>query len=134
MVAAGYLMPAAAVVGYSLRALDRELVGVPTAAVLRVGAEGHLVAGRQLLRAAIRPWWPLFVIASVRSRSARIALGAAVVLRVVSTSGPLADRLLGLLDDGCYSAGVWVGAARARRIGPLLVRSARSRARRAAQA
>ncbi len=114
---------AAALVAWTSWRLRDRLEGVPTDAVLRLGASGHWSAIRQLLRASLRVWWPALVAAAPWSRRARRVLRAALVLAVAEASrdGVRPSHLpLALLDDLAYGAGVWRGCLRRRSIRALL--------------
>lgn len=103
-------------------ALAGKLEGVPAAVSIRLALRGHLGAGEQLLRAVLRPWWPLALMGTPVSNRIRVLVVASVMLRAVTTRGPVSDRVLAVLDDVAYSAGVWAGTIRARRVGALLPR------------
>ncbi len=114
------------VIGSSV-ALAAKLDVVPAHVGVRLAVEGQLGAGAQLLRAVLRPWWPLALIAAVLSKRVRVLLGAAIAFRAATTRGPVTDRLLAVLDDLAYSTGVWAGVVRARRFGAVSPRMARER-------
>ncbi|MEZ5239835.1 MAG: mycofactocin biosynthesis glycosyltransferase MftF [Microthrixaceae bacterium] len=124
---AGQPLVATSVVAGSTVALLGRLRDADAAAVTRVVLEGHLLAGRQLARAVLRPWWPAAVLAAVASRRARRVVAACVAVEVATSGGPPAQRILGLLDHLAYSAGVWSSAVRTRTVGPLLPRTGRLR-------
>jgi len=94
-----------------------------------VAVKGHVAVGRMLATALVRPWWPvtLAVAALVPWRRLRRALllGALVPPLVEwaterPSHGPVSWVALRLADDAAYSAGVWVGALRARTAEPLV--------------
>jgi mycofactocin system glycosyltransferase len=95
----------------SAAALIRKLPDVPPAAAFRLAARGNLHAGAQLASAVRRVWWPLLLLAAVRSRSAR---------RVLLASALAARHPLPLADDVAYSIGVWRGVLAERTLDPLL--------------
>lgn len=110
----------------------RKLTGVPWRISTALAVRGHLQAGEQLARAAVRPWWPASLLVACRSRRARRPLLIAVAMPLVldrHRSGwprrvPLAPWVgLHLADDAAYGAGVWWGAIRARSVAALLPRS-----------
>ncbi len=73
-----------------------------------------------LAQAVTRAWLPLACGAAVPSRTARRALLGAVAARtLVGDGGRPAHRLLRLVDDAAYCAGVWAGCWRARTAEPL---------------
>jgi len=95
----------------------------------RLVARGHLGATQQLLRAMIRPWWPITAMAAACSRRGRrLALVAAVVPPMIEWNrrrpelDPATWLALSLADDLSYSAGVWVGCWREHSIRALLPR------------
>jgi mycofactocin system glycosyltransferase len=125
--AAGHPVVAAALAGGTAVALVRKLsfVGDP-AAVTRIGLEGHLRAGEQLARTAIRPWAPLTALAAlvsprVRRTAAIAALGVPLWdwVRRRPSLDPLRWTVASLADDTAYTAGVWWGAWRERSVGAL---------------
>ena len=96
-------------------------------AAWRVTVPGHIGVARMLAAAVSRAWLPLAVLALWRWPATRPALGAALVVP------PLADwarqrppmsvaaySALHLADDAAYCAGVWIGCARERTLGPLI--------------
>lgn len=119
-------LPAAgALVGWTSWKLRDQLDGVPAGAALRLGVSGHWAAVRQLLRASLRVWWPLLVVAAPWSRRSRKVLAAALTLAVVEAGrdGVAARALpIAVLDDVAYGAGVWRGCIRERSLRALLPR------------
>ncbi len=109
-----------------LRALDH-----PWAEAARLGVAGHRSAGRLLVEACRRSWWPVLALASITSHRVR---RATLVLALLP---PLRDRrrapnapawlALRLLDDLAYGTGVWAGALQARSPATLLPDVARRR-------
>lgn len=97
-------------------ALTRKLEGVPALNSASLAASGHLAAGRQLARAVVRPWWPAALGAALVSRRLRTAVVVAVVADVAMRPGGPGERLLALLDDAAYGAGLWSAALRARQL------------------
>ena len=114
----------------------------------RLGVQGHLSAGRQLARCSVRAWWPVTLVAALRSRRARWLAAAGIVVSVldarrdaqrmglpddtaqpVGTAGPVdaaarfdavASGVLAVVDDLAYGAGLWRGCWRARSLRALL--------------
>lgn len=131
---------------FSQRRLGRKLetAGCPApfflAARLVSKADGS--ASAALLRAFRRAWWPLGLVL-LAGRRPRRALGALALLsaltgrfgvlrqRASQESRPLRAVLshlgLGLLDDLCYTAGLWAGCARSRSLAVLAPRLLRAR-------
>ena len=95
----------------SAAALVRKLDDIPAREAFRLAWRGNLHAGDQIAAAIRRVWWPLFAVASIRSRFARRAL----VLACVAGRRPTK-----VLDDVAYSIGVWSGMARERTAAPLV--------------
>lgn len=91
--------------------LARSLPDVPTRVSLRLVLTGHGRAGTQIAAAVRRAWWPILLVAALRSRRARWLLAGAFAL----TGNPLRAA-----DDVAYSVGVWRGVARERELGPLV--------------
>lgn len=125
--AAGHLAVAVALAGGTSVALVRKLsfVDDPTA-VARIAIEGHLRAGEQLARTAIRPWAPLTALAALVSPKVRRAAVVATIgpplldwLRRRPGLDPLSWTMASLADDIAYTAGVWWGAWRERSLGAL---------------
>lgn len=146
-VAGAPLVGAAVVVWTNIR-LRRKVPAVPTIEAVRLGVEGHLSAGRQLARCTVRAWWPVTLVAAVRSRRARWLAAAGIVVSVldarrdaqridlagdtsqpvgaavpVGTAAPfdaVASSVLAVVDDLAYGAGLWRGCWRARSLRALL--------------
>ncbi len=146
-VAGAPLVGAAVVVWTNIR-LRRKVPAVPTIEAVRLGVEGHLSAGRQLARCSVRAWWPVTLVAAVRSRRARWLAAAGIVVSVldarrdaqrmglaadtsqpVGAAGPVgtaapfdavASGVLAVVDDLAYGAGLWRGCWRARSLRALL--------------
>jgi hypothetical protein len=97
--------------GGSAAALVGKLRDVPPRAAFLLAWRGNLHAGAQLGAAIRRTWWPLLVLAGLRSRRARFVLALAAVA---------ARHPIRLVDDVAYSAGVWRGVVVERTIGPLV--------------
>jgi mycofactocin system glycosyltransferase len=117
--------------GATFAMLLRSFDGIDGAAGLaaQVAGRGNLAVGRMLANALVRPWWPvtLLVALVVPSRRLRRALLVGVLVppllewvREHPNHGPVSYVGLRLADDIAYSAGVWVGAIRARTAEPLL--------------
>ena len=129
LVVAGHPLAGAAIAVGTGVALERKLAildGSGRRTAHRLVIRGHLGAAEQLANAVIRPWLPFTLAASMCSR--RIRRGA--VVAAVGTSlmewrrrspgiDPVTWTALHWLDDGAYTAGVWVGAVRQRSSGPL---------------
>ena len=97
----------------------------------RLGVEGNLAAGWGLVKASVRPWFPLLLVLGAR-RKWRAALVPLVAVPAVeylrdrrtydagsALPGPVWIALR-LGDHLAYSSGVWVGAVTERRPGVLL--------------
>ncbi|MHA3702181.1 mycofactocin biosynthesis glycosyltransferase MftF [Jatrophihabitans sp. YIM 134969] len=118
----------------SVAVAPRTLRSLPAADALRLAAYGQGIAAVSFGRFALRPWWPLTVALCIISPKRRrvLALVAATglldIVRRARRDESLGTRDLPavvvsrLLDDLAYSVGVLEGAARARRIAPLLPR------------
>jgi mycofactocin glycosyltransferase len=92
--------------------------------------------GEQLIRCAVRDYWPLAIVAAVLSRRARRAIIAGAVLdgildhrRSGRPQSLLAHLLLRRLDDMAYGTGLWAGAIHSRSVAHLLPRFATRTAR-----
>jgi mycofactocin system glycosyltransferase len=88
---------------------------------------GLVSAAWQTARLVTRHWWPAALIGAVVSRRLRRAVIAAALLegladwRQVRAEQPLLPYIAAhRLDDLAYGAGLWVGAAKARTVAPLL--------------
>lgn len=90
-------------------ALMSKLGDVPTAASIRLAANGHLTAIRQFASAVRRVWWPIGLVVALFSKRARIVLAGAVLLDSAATP-----------TDVAYGWGVWKGVAKHRTLRPLL--------------
>jgi mycofactocin system glycosyltransferase len=110
---AGHPVVGALIGAGSSAALVPKLPAVPPRVALRLAGTGTLRAGQPLADAVRRAWWPLLVVAAIRSRTARRALVAAAVA---------AGRPLRLVDDVAYSTGVWSGMWRERTLAPIVPR------------
>jgi mycofactocin system glycosyltransferase len=108
----------------------------PTADAARLVAAAHWFALESLRCSLRRAWWPIAAFVLVAARRDRLATGALATWLAVSSASvappgagadPLSVFALGLIDDVAYGAGVWAGAGRARRVGPLLGRCAAAR-------
>ena len=126
----GHPVVATGAAAWSWRGLTANLRPLNAAPVVaaRLTLRGHLGLLRQLARATVRPWFPLTLLVAAFGRRRRRLLIAALVL-VAPTERyrqrrpllhPVAWTALYLADEVAYSAGVWVGCFRSRRIGPLL--------------
>jgi mycofactocin system glycosyltransferase len=92
-------------------ALTRQLPDVPAPVALRLAGLGNLRAGDQIGAAVRRAWWPLLMVAAIRSVAARKVLVAAAIG---------ARHPLRLADDVAYSLGVWRGMLAERTLDPLV--------------
>jgi mycofactocin system glycosyltransferase len=120
---------AAVTAGVASAALAARLPRVPGARrqMLGVAANAQLRLARQLLDSAWRAYPPLVVAAAVTVPRARRPLAAGLAVSVASDwvgrrprLDPLRFAALRAADDLAYAAGVWVGCARARTLGPLI--------------
>ena len=141
LLATGRLRPALAAVALTAVAAGRLARRMPDADTpVRAGASLALAGLRgtawQLAHALTRHHWPIAVAAALASRRARYLLLAAGVIdglvdhrRSGVQLDPVTYLLVRRLDDVAYGAGLWLGAARAGTVAPLLprvpVRSAR---------
>lgn len=96
-----------------------------TAAILV--ARRQASSWRQLVRALVRPWWPITVVVAVTRPAMRRPLLGGILATVAleyhhhrPRLDPVRWSLLWLADDVAYSLGVWRGCASERRLGPLL--------------
>lgn len=92
-------------------ALVRKLPDLPRREAFGIAISGTWRTGGQLAEATRRAWWPLLATLALGSRRARWLLAASALA---------AGRPLRVVDDVAYSAGVWIGAVRARTIAPLV--------------
>ncbi|MGB6057530.1 MAG: glycosyltransferase [Microthrixaceae bacterium] len=118
---AGLTGPAMGVALATTAQLRRKLPDIEPTEILRLGMGGHLGAGRQLVRAVVRVWWPAAAVGSLLSRRARGISGVAIV-STIATCGERTPQgvALALLDDLSYGAGVWRGCVRERSLRALL--------------
>ena len=118
----------------SVAVAPRMFPSLPAGDALRLAAYGQGVAFVSLGRFAIRPWWPVTVALCIISPSRRRVLVAVAISGVVdivrrarrdedvSWQAMPAVVLSRVLDDLAYSVGVFQGALRIHRLGPLLPR------------
>lgn len=92
-----------------------------------LGLGGQLAQAAGVSRAALRPWWPVLVAGAVASRRFRkVAVGLTTVAlvddvrRQKPSMNPLGWAAIRATDHAAYSAGVWMGAWRARSPAALL--------------
>ena len=125
----GHPLVAVTALGASWLRLAGRLAGLrePHRVAADLAVRGHLAAWRQVARAIVRPWWPVsLVVAVVRPRTRRAIVAAVLVAPAIEFRrrrprlDPLRWMLMWLADDLAYSAGVWQGCIRRRRLGPLL--------------
>lgn len=101
--------------------LARRLRSIPDRWLVaaRLVGRGHVFAGRTVLEASIRTWWPLTLLACSASRRARRIVALFVVIRsLVRRDRGQADQRLDPVryacaqaaDDVAYGAGVWFAA------------------------
>ena len=95
----------------SAAALVRKLDDVPPRAAFLLAWRGNLAAGAQIASAIRRVWWPIVLLAGLRSRRVRLGLALAALA---------ARHPIRLADDVAYSVGVWRGAVRERTAAPLI--------------
>jgi mycofactocin system glycosyltransferase len=113
LAAAGHPLVGVAVGAVSAAALVPKLGDVPARVSLRIAGLGNLNAGRLLADAVRRVWWPIVLVAAIRSRRARlVALASLLPLR----------HPVHLADDMAYGVGVWKGVWRERTLDPLIPR------------
>jgi mycofactocin glycosyltransferase len=94
----------------SAAALVAKLPDVPPRAAFALAGLGNWHAGDQIAGAVRRVWWPIVVIAALRSHAARRVLLAALIN---------ARHPVRVVDDIAYSVGVWRGAVKERTLAPL---------------
>lgn len=98
------------------------LRGLPARESVALAGSAHLAGARALGRWLVRPALPLTVGLAVAVPRARPGLALAILL-----GRPRGRLLAQAADDAAYSAGVWAGCLRHRRVGPLLPRVRRPR-------
>lgn len=113
LVAAGHPVVAAGLAAATAGALVCKLRGVPAALSSRLALHGHLLAGRAVVTAMRRAWWPMMAVGTIWSRRARV-LSAIAVAAAVADGGPAR-----VFDDGAYGLGVWDGVMKRRHLGAL---------------
>lgn len=127
--AAGHPAVGAAIATGSTAMLPHKLVGMPNPRrrAVELAGRGHLMAGRWLGRAVLRPYWPVTLLAATMSRRARRAVLAAVVIPALldwrgrrAAVDPIRFTLLRAAEDIAYGAGVWRGCWSHRSPGALL--------------
>jgi hypothetical protein len=107
-------------------AFARKADDVPAPDAVRLVLVGHLAAGRQVAKACVREWWPVMLVGSLFSRRIRRIWGLALVLRLATDPRKPADRVIGVVDDMAYGAGVWRGVIRQRSLRAVLPRIRRT--------
>ena len=127
--ASGHPVVALAATVIEWRRLSRTLEHLyePGLTAARLVARRQFWSWRQLARAFIRPWWPIVLpLAFGNRRMRRVVIAGSLVTPLLEyrRRRPRLDvgrwTLLWLADDAAYSAGVWWGCLRSRRLGPLL--------------
>lgn len=93
--------------------LRRTMPDLPSDIAVDTVWRGTVATGSALARAVRRAWWPLVVLAAVRSHLARRVLLASLI---AARSPAIA------IDDALHGIGVWVGVRRERTLGPILPR------------
>jgi mycofactocin glycosyltransferase len=112
-------------IGTSAISLRRKVSSLSTIEALSLAWQGHIGAGQQLASAVRRTWWPVVALLSLRSRTARHALAASVLVTALDWRGdarkidPVRYVLLRTIDDAAYGAGVWRGVLTHRTMAPL---------------
>lgn len=106
-------------------ALVRKLRDVPPAESIRLTMLGHLAAGRQLVKALTRVWWPVAAVLCALPRPLRPDMRVVVAGWIASSltgtgAAGVRDLPLLLADEVAYGAGVWLGVLEQRNPGPLL--------------
>ncbi len=100
-----------AIAAGSAVALVRRLPDLPPREAFRLAWFGNVHAGGQIAAAVRRVWWPIVVVAAVRSRFARRTL----LLSVMAARHPVK-----VVDDVAYSVGVWRGVLAEGTIDPIV--------------
>jgi mycofactocin system glycosyltransferase len=109
-----WAIPAAATVLATATArLRRSMPDLPADLATDTVWRGTAATGTALARAVRRVWWPLLVVAAIRSRVARRAL----LWSVIAAHSPGV-----VVDDAVHGIGVWRGVLRHRTLGPVLPR------------
>ena len=104
------------------------LVRDPVAVATRIAGGGTVRSALPALGEAARAWSPLLVLGLLHRRTRRasaLALLAPALRDWRADSGgvdPVRYTLLHIADDVSYGAGVWLGCARERTLGPLIPR------------
>ena len=128
-VGTGHPVIASAVLGAGWLRLARKLANLrePHRVAAALTARSVLAASRQMSRAIVRPWWPVtLALAVARPRTRRTIAAAALVAPAIEYRrrrphlDPVRWTSMWLVDEVAYSAGVWQGCIRSRRLGPLL--------------
>ncbi len=120
--AAGHPLVALGVAGGSGAMLPAKLGDIedPRRRAWELAGRGHLLAGRWLARAMLRPYWPLALLAALLlgGRARRAVAVAAVVPALLdwrdgrSELGAVAFVAARIADDVAYGTGVWLGSLR----------------------
>jgi mycofactocin glycosyltransferase len=121
----GAVASAPLAIGASAFKLRRKIPSLSATDALSLAVQGHIGAGQQLASAVRRTCWPLVALLSLRSRTARRALAASVLVTALDWRGdarridPVQYVALRALDDAAYGAGVWRGMLAHRTVAPL---------------
>ena len=86
-------------------ALARKVSGLPLEVAARITLQGTWRSGRGIATAVRRTWWPLLLPAALISRRARGLL----LFSLCAAGPPRIATAISVLDDLCYSIGVWKG-------------------------
>jgi mycofactocin system glycosyltransferase len=86
-------------------ALARKVSGLPMGVAARITLRGTWRSGLGITTAVRRTWWPLLLPIAVISRRARVLL----LLSLCAAGPPRVSTAITVLDDFCYSCGVWKG-------------------------
>jgi hypothetical protein len=113
-------------VGASTFNLRRKIPSLSMKDAASLSLQGHIGAGHQLASAVRRTWWPVVVMLSWKSRTARRALALSVAVTAfdwrddASRIDPVRYVAMRVLDDAAYGAGVWRGVLQHRTLAPLI--------------
>lgn len=108
----------AAAAGASLAAGTRSLSKFPLDVAVETTLRAQLHSAHATSRAAVRPYWPVTLAASVMSRRFRRRVLPAIALGYATNGGNAAT----FIDDLAYGTGVWWGCLRSGNVRPLIPR------------